>query len=460
MNKHLFLSFTLVLLLVSCNRSKDVVKSPTYEIPNKAGNIQKKETPTQILAITPTIKIIPEPTVINNSQTEIVTITPSPDTSTHNRCNNELNKDNTNIQQEFSGNIYSWDPYPFGYLLYDPNVGLMSVQELKPVRTNLPGPNLGFAVAFSAYSQKIAYLVTNSDGFIELWIADLDLCHVERIWEDIEQWIGDASEYPLESHAHITWGPSDNSLIITSHDKDSHIAVYSFPNEALNLWSGECNQIILNTNSKQWTTVCSLNDEENFNYAILEVDGSIRLLSTLDDNPITIIDWAFSPDQHQVVFSTQYYSLFLADSNGEIMQLPISWDENIVNSFHMDYRRGLQWSLDGANILVFGYEASGEYCPIGISLVTGESYEQPCWFLLDAQSSEIVWWLKREQIEQYFPWEGLYTDYEAALSPDNKWIAMFYMHAPICEALIVSLESGRIKEIGNFVHTKIHWGKE
>lgn len=461
MLKRFILSCILALLFVSCNQSQDVLISPTYELPAKTENRDQLQTPQQSHTATPAVKITPKPTEGNDSPAENVVVTPSPNTPRDDRCSNEISINGPNEQQEFPGNIYLWDPYPYPYSVYNPNSGLTSIREIKPIETDVPGPGQGFAPSFSNYSQKIAYLVTNSDGFIELWVADPNLCQVERVWEDTDQWLGDASEYRWDNQAYITWGPSDNTLIIVSRVNRPHIAVYSFSNDELYMWSGECNQIITNSDSDQWTTVCSFDDDGDFNYSILDVDGSIHMFSSLPDgNLISAIDWAFSPDQHQVVFSAQDHALFLGNSNGESVQLPISWDEDLVNGFRRDYnQKSLQWSLDGAHVLVFGYEASGKYCPIGVSVVTGENYEQPCWFLLDTQSGEIVWWLERELIEQVLPWDGLFTNYEAALSPDNRWIAMFVMHAPIRSAIIVSIESDQIIEIGNFVATKIYWGE-
>ncbi|MEA3440895.1 MAG: hypothetical protein U9R58_11500 [Chloroflexota bacterium] len=461
MDKRFFLFLILALLLVSCNQSQEVFISSTYEIPTKVGNSDQLQTPTQIQTVTPTITITPEPTEGKDSPTENVVITPYPDLPIDNRCRKELSEDRSNEQQEFSGNIYFWNPYPYPYLIYDPNVGITSLRELKPTETDIPGPAQGFAPSFSVSSQKIAYLATNSDGFVELWVADPILCHVERIWEDTDQWLGDASEYRWNNQAYITWGPADNTLIIVSRVNRPHIAVYSFSSDELYTWPGECNQIITDSNSNQWKTVCSFDDDGDFNHAILDVDGSIQKLSSIaDDNLISAIDGAFSPDQRQVVFSAQDYSLFIINSNGDSMQLPISWDEELANDLRYNYNQmGFKWSLDSSYVLVFGYESSGKYCPNGVSEVTGENYEQPCWFLLDAQSGEIVWWLEKDLIEQILPWDGLFTHYEAALSPDNKWIALFVMHTPIRSAIIVSVESDRIIEIGNFTAEKIHWGK-
>jgi len=51
-------------------------------------------------------------------------------------------------------------------------------------------------------------------------------------------------------------------------------------------------------------------------------------------------------------------------------------------------------------------------------------------------------------VEQISRWEGLNTYYEAALSPDNKWIAMFLMDARLRNFFLVSLETDEIKYLG------------
>ena len=92
------------------------------------------------------------------------------------------------------------------------------------------------------------------------------------------------------------------------------------------------------------------------------------------------------------------------------------------------------------------------------SAVTGEPVEQACWFLIDPDNGEISWWLTEEIVEPILNWDGLYVSYEAALSPDNKWIVINMMNAPIRVMAIISLETNEPIVVGNFVVEKIYWG--
>lgn len=463
MAKRLLL-FLVILLLFSCNQSQTVFVSPTSvsifptdEISIETKTSDQIESPDQNHTANPDPSIVFDPTAEGVYSTETTVITPSPITPPDNRCDDALYTENFDEQGEFMGSIYFWSPYPYPYMSYNPNVGLISLQELNPVNDNIPGPSQGFAPSFSSDGQKIAYLATNRDGIVELWVADTNLCHIERIWEDTEHWLVDVSEYRMDFVANITWGPADNSLIIVSHVNLPHIAVYSLSSGEVYEWSGECNQVTVNENS-EWTTVCTFDDGEKFNYAILDTDGSIRLYDSIVDNSINAIDWAFSPDQHHIVYLAEDYSFYLADANGESILLPIYWDGDSDSWYGWGNNvKRIEWSQNGEYALVYGDESNNKYCPIGKNMVTGKQYKSPCWFLIDAQSGEIEWWLKREIIEERLSWEGLDTDYEAAISPDNKWIAMSVMYTPIRYSFIVSIESDQFVEIGNFVATKIQW---
>jgi hypothetical protein len=217
MNKFFCFLFLLGSSLSACVTVNTPITFVETPIPSQ-GSISQTVQPTEISPTATVTKSISTKTPVSASSPSS-TPTPTIDCPDSSLENSE--QGNSNI----SGNIYFWNKLPSYYATYDPERGSTSLRKVEPVSPDRPGPNQGFFSAFSQYSQEIAYLITNSHGFVELWISDLGLCKVEKIWEDKEQWLGDASKTQWDEQVWITWGPNDLSLILSSKVNRSHITV-------------------------------------------------------------------------------------------------------------------------------------------------------------------------------------------------------------------------------------------
>jgi hypothetical protein len=77
---------------------------------------------------------------------------------------------------------------------------------------------------------------------------------------------------------------------------------------------------------------------------------------------------------------------------------------------------------------------------------------------MDSTSGEIRWHLKKETVEnQGMHWENLSTFYEATLSPDGEWVAMFMMEVPLRFFIAISLVSDDVISLGDYIIENMYW---
>jgi hypothetical protein len=426
--------------------------------------INLTETPniaTQIIQFTE-----PTPT-ISTSANETITfpvITPSPpftpELTPTIKCPNPSLENPEQKNRNISGNIYFWNKLPAYYATYNLESGFTSLQELKPISAGLPGPNQGFFLSFSQDSGQIAYLVTNPRGIAELWVADLRLCQVEKIWEDKDQWLGPTSKTQWDEQIWVFWGPNDLSLILSSNINRPHLTVISLVDKTVYQWSGICNQILQTLDSKEWAIGCSLQTEIEPFYGIIYADGFIKETQVGETFIVTAIDWAFSPDGESLLYIDETYNFVILNRDGSSSTIPVFLNKEAFQFFRLDsLKRGIRWSNNGSRVFVFGYEPSNELCPDDVSAVSGNLIEQPCWFLIDPSNGEIVWWLKKDLVEQFSIWEGLFLYFEVAFSPDDQWIIMSLRSNSLRQLVAISLETEEFVILGNFVTGNIEWGE-
>ncbi|MDH5506648.1 MAG: hypothetical protein OEZ02_05465 [Anaerolineae bacterium] len=315
------------------------------------------------------------------------------------------------------------------------------------------------SLTFSRYSQKLAYAHINEKNSLELWVADLNLCSLKKVFEDTDQWLGEEpgkKMWPLAIQ--IIWGPDDNSIIVVNQTK---IIVISLTTNEKFQWSGTCDKILRSPVSDQFALGCSLEQEEGQQFGLIEMDGTIQMHPRpLADLGVTTLEWAISPQGDRVLYTTEDYHLFVGELAGNDLALPLTWNLRMVRGFRLDtYKKGLRWSNDGSKLLVFGYESSGNLCPKDPEGLHDMDIENPCWVVLDASTGEIVWWLKTDLLDGFGkPASGWNTFYEAVFSPDDKWLLMSFMITPIRYTLLISLEEDQIIILGNYALSNISWG--
>jgi hypothetical protein len=101
-------------------------------------------------------------------------------------------------------------------------------------------------LAFSQFSQQVAYLTSalspETEGR-ELWIADLDLQNIQRVWIDDNLWLGDIKRIWAFHESQVIWGVNDRYIILVSNHPDTkgHIVVFDTQTKNAHLWIGSCN---------------------------------------------------------------------------------------------------------------------------------------------------------------------------------------------------------------------------
>ncbi|MBN1668313.1 MAG: hypothetical protein JW862_14565 [Anaerolineales bacterium] len=359
-------------------------------------------------------------------------------------------------------------PFAHLYLFYEPLWGSANPHPLHPVDPETPGPSQAFSFAFSNYSEQSAYLVRNEQtGLIELWMADLDLCQIQRLWVDAATWFGDYSTLGETAVLKVRWGPGDKSILITQPDSD-HVLIHSLSSGQDMLWSGACDRIVRSPISGRLALGCLPGEAGGEDGLVVETDGSLQSEAIQQDLLMQVLDWSFSPDSSRVSFANaepyevnklkvNFYKTGIMEQDGSFLELPITWtDWRMDDDFYdfYNYKRTMQWARDGSKLLVVGLDRmlDVDACP---------QDGRPCWFMLDAHSGAIQWYLTHKETEfSAEEWEEVEFLYEAALSPDGKWVAMFFdWRAPFKYFVAISLDTNQAIDLGGYNGLSLYWAK-
>ena len=377
------------------------------------------------------------------------------------------------------GKIYMWQligPTIPNYIYHDPLLGDDNPNELHAVDPAVADPFQAFAFAFSNYSQRLAYLTKNeATGRVELWMADLPLCNVELLWEDVDYWFGDYSRIKTSGGLKVHWGPGDQSILISLHESN-HALIYSLNTGESLLWSGACDWIVRSPASGRLALGCLPGEAAGSDAWTLEVDGAVQSGPPPEkDRLVQVLDWSFSPDGSRVLFANavpyqvkkvgtydiKFFKIGVMEQDGSLLELPITWSNFLIEDNFYGYynpKRGLQWSQDGSKLLAIGFENANEneFCPPG----------DPCWFVFDARSGTIQWYLTNEaagySLEKWNSNEAnaeVQFLQEATLSPDGEWIAIFSQFAQFKHFDVFSLSTNQRIRLGFYNQTNLYWAK-
>lgn len=343
------------------------------------------------------------------------------------------------------GTIYMWEipPYLFGM---DPNKSWFFFK-IEPEDENVIGPNRGFSLSFPKYSDKVAYLVESGSGQIELWITDLKFKEASVVWRDTTDWLGDLSPTLLGNQDQIVWGPGDHSIFIYNFRNEDRFILYSTKSKSEYYWTGKCDQIVRIGTASPLALGCTGDLGDGQTAAIVTIDGDIEFGDfsqfIVDEE---ILDYAFSPDGKQVIYTTVSGEFLIAKSSETTVELSLSYGYKERKPFDSDtFVDGMQWSSDGTRVLVFGNSTTSAACPL-----TSDGNALPCWMVIDSQSGEIIWRMKEFIANEInSSWDRLTAFYGAVLSPDNRWIVISLFDSPIEYLVLVSLTSDDVVVLAN-----------
>lgn len=330
--------------------------------------------------------------------------------------------------------VYFWDWVGYyGYL--NPQEGIPLIPHfVNPQTEDAKGPSDAFDLSFSRYTQQIAYL-TNLNG-VELWIADQQLTKVEQVWSDGEEWLSNPDAY---EQGDIYWGPNDMSIFIKRADR---IVVYSLKERRAFQWAGRCNTLAQIPGTDELGIWCILRNGNTLKYGVVGNYGTILEFSSAPTNLISnIIEWAYSPDGDRVLYATDQGDVGIVDTKGEYISLSVVFSP--VTSPLMT-RRGLQWSQDGSQLLVYGYDGGADMCYKSPSLG-----DMPCWLLIDAWAGDILWAPPREAS----------SSFDAALSSNGEWLAINIWAPRDQRTIVVSIKTGKIINIWDATLHLLNWAK-
>jgi hypothetical protein len=331
------------------------------------------------------------------------------------------------------GNIYVDDSVVYGYL--DPSAGFQAaISPIAPESPDKVGPtNKAISLAFSYYSQQVAY-ITNDSGELRLWIGDLNLDEVELIWADHQKWLKyDPDNYDVIA---IQWRLNDKFIILVNR---SNIVLIGLDDKLETRLSGTCNWLGISPKTGHFSVWCPLVSETE-GYMVFEKDGSFWSTPSLPKDHYLVSDWVFSPSGDRVLYATEQGDLIIVGENIKQLVLPITyapprWDITM---------RVLQWSQDGSHILIYGYDKDDRIC------INTENKPYPCWRLFDSVSGEIIW---QPSVKLSL------SDYDATLSPDGKWLAIFVMLPPDQYGYIVSVQTNEAIRIFDRVVNAVTSGR-
>ncbi len=383
-------------------------------------------TPTPASTSVPTKTPSSTPTASSTaSSTEFQTVQPRP--------TNEL------IATNLAWKIYVWTKPLYGYL--DPN---QRYQEfITPLGGQYPReqtPETAVTVAFSNYTQQIAYMLETPEHKLNLWLADLKFQSPASAWVDEDNLMGYSSVDDLLS---IRWGPGDNFILLRNRpasgsNQDVHFwVIYAIKSSITTQLTGPCERIFISPQSNRFAVGCPI-DENGF--MVLEQDGTQWNTTALPQNPISGKDWVFSPDGRRVLYANEADEIFVINEGGQQIQLVTGYQGGGAGLI----MKTLQWSRDGSKLLIYGNNET--HCPF--STFAGRT--PPCWQVFDPDTGNLIWYASDA------------SGITAAISPDGLWVVMFhadYASVPIARwGAIYSTVNNSAAIIYNFVENALTWG--
>ena len=320
------------------------------------------------------------------------------------------------------GHLYAWSQGDY-FTIESPFNG----HGVKTTLQDVYHPERSVLLSFANYSDRIAYL-TQIDQ-TELWIADLNLTKIEKVWSVENAWLGDVLN---RDTLQMVWGPQDHTIIVTDLTDIPHTLIYNLGSKTAEYLSGACDQIGLPPVLDGLGLMCS--DKETNSQVYLFGNGGQK-----ESSPgaalqgIHILNWAFSPDGARVLYATDQNALVVSTNDGQSRDLPLVYEPPMCCGLE-PIRRDLQWSQDAGRLLVRGKEPDRDY---------------PRWYILDSYTLELVSKTASPGVREALQ-GNLWSGNDATLSPDGRWFVTSYLNMEEAEryTAITSLETGQEIEIG------------
>ena len=208
--------------------------------------------------------------------------------------------------------------------------------------------------------------------------------------------------------------------------------------------------------SNRIVAICAVQEETGTTYFELSEDG-VTQIEKAPASPIAdTVLWRFSPDGKRVLYMTKDNQIAIANPDGSMLDLPVTFGLNYT--YYEPGALNFQWSQDGKRVLVYGIEKATSLCEI---------YQVACWYVLDAQTGEFIWWptgalaeAVKDVPEGFL--EHLGVDWNMALSPDGQWLAATLTDDRVGHwyaFVIISLADGSVRYVSEEAAYYLIWGE-
>lgn len=318
------------------------------------------------------------------------------------------------------------------YYAVSPIPGRSPARPFWPAQKEVPDPSFAHSLAFSNYSDQVAY-IPDKTAF-SLWVGNVQLSEAALVWDDPDHWLGMNPED--FDRMKITWGPGDHSILL--QNKLAVVIVSLLDGRAIRL-EGSCDRIVLSPKTDEFALGCPAEENNVKGSLFIEHDGAMWF--SADRKLIfnqAVQAWAFSSDFQQVVFADTQNQVMVVHQKGRSMvPLPIRYAE-----MEMAYNvNGLQWSANGRRILAHVESQERQGC----------AGQHACWVVLDSQEGKIIWIANQKNIDFY--------NLSGALSPDGQWLASSMTQNGLLSVGLISLDNGELFAISPRGADQLYWSQ-
>jgi hypothetical protein len=377
---------------------------------------------------------------------------------------------------QFATRLYFFSTEGYGFFDFskaypDNETILASSQQQTSIASPSSPDNLGDAstLAFSHFSEQIAYWLSYSDGTAELWIAGLNNQNPQLIFHDT---LGNYGHQPT-----ILWMPNDKHIILHSVETNQPDMIYSLATGQLQNWPWDCDRVALSAQSGQLALWCSSTNNTK-DLAVIEWAGDIWFSKyppesvLVKRHPNSLVSWEWSRDGSQIAYYDlldETSALHIASSEGELLfkGLPgIAWyPEFDAWSFHPLYyhSRPLQWSLDGTRLLTYGNRVNNVINSTDISTLATE----PTYQVVDVANGQILWSIEDSAIDllRYENAERDIMEYSistAVFAPDGNQVALQAASFAYGDRFLafVDIDEGGATLLKSWFDSQIYWTRE
>lgn len=286
-------------------------------------------------------------------------------------------------------------------------------------------------LSFAPYSDQVAYM-TNTDGVLDLWQADLVFAGIEHLWEDTNHLFGDISD---PSTVFIQWGPAEKSLLVSSVYPEEKILVYTLEDKKAYESVENCSLVAELPESNLPTGWCVFEGAPD-EYGYFTREGDFLLTRQAPKEAAVVFDWAFSKDTAGFAYMPKLGNLVVVGGNEKV-------ETNLYRQnphFFLRQIPEIQWSDDGTRLFVYGMDEDN--CSPTIDPLSDGKINIECWVVIGSEDGKVLWspLVAQQELEGVVGSLEEYRNNCAVISPAGDWIIFCLMSGAINEILLLNTQ--------------------